>query len=70
MGILSSTTNHRGKTVNGVVLGHPTILTSDRKFPSEGTSVDQLCFCWEDYRLPDGILDEEGTIVGESTDAD
>ena len=52
MGTLRSLTDHSGMSVNGVTLGDPVELDDD-----------PATFEWDDSRLPNGEIDEEGSIT-------
>lgn len=52
MGRLKSYYDHSGKRVNGVLLGYPV------EFDDDPTT-----FEWDDERIPDGWLDEDGNII-------
>ena len=63
MGTLTSTVNHAGATVNGVLLGQPAILTAQLQQPEPGAWVEDLRFAWDDPGLPDGDIDIYGQVT-------
>lgn len=52
MGTLKSYFNHTGLTVNGILLGEPVEIDGD---PST--------FEWNDHRIPDGWVDQDGSVT-------
>ena len=50
-------------TINGILLGEPTIATTDGQAPADGTAITDLWFRWDDSALPDGELLADGTII-------
>lgn len=62
MGRLRSASDCSGLTVNGVTLGDPT-------FTDEmNTDADPLLFAWDDPRLPNGVIEDDGTITPDATE--
>jgi hypothetical protein len=62
MGTLRSASDCSGLLVNGITLGDPT-------FTDEITEgADPILFAWDDSRLPDGIIEDDGTITLNETD--
>jgi hypothetical protein len=63
MGTLRSSSDCSGLLVNGITLGEPTftdvVLSLDP---------DPLLFAWDDPRLPNGVIEDEGTITIDETD--
>lgn len=57
MGTLHSLTNHTGIDINGVTLGEPI-----------ETDGDPATYEWDDSRLPEGWLDENGDLEVPSED--
>jgi hypothetical protein len=60
MGTLHSKFNHSGMVVNGITLAYPAILTQDLQEPM---SMSDAYFIWDDSRLPNGEILEDGTIL-------
>jgi hypothetical protein len=58
MGLLRSKTYQQNITVNGVLLGQPTIVNEDGEPFTPGSNIEDLWFGWEDHRIPGGILEE------------
>lgn len=56
MGTLRSTTDHSGLTVNGVTLGDPAQDMDD-----DGEPFGE--YRWDDSRLPNGVIEDDGTIT-------
>jgi hypothetical protein len=61
MGTLRSTTDHSGMIVNGITLGEPA-----RDFDDEEQPVGE--YRWDDARLPNGVIEDDGTITLDETD--
>lgn len=59
MGMLRSASDCTGMTVRGVTLGDPT-FTDDA-----GLDADPL-FGWDHERLPNGVIEDDGTVVPDS----
>lgn len=57
MGLLRSASDCSGLVVNGITLGEPTFTDSD----SEG--IAPMLFVWNDSRLPDGEISNDGEII-------
>lgn len=51
MGLLVSDTDFSGRTVAGILLGVPV------------TTLEAAPFGWDDPRLPDGVIEADGTVV-------
>ena len=56
MGTLRSETNHTGLMVNGITLGEPSCDMDDNDEP-----VGE--YRWDDSRLPNGVVENDGTIT-------
>jgi hypothetical protein len=54
MGRLFSYFNHQGLVINGILLGEPVEIDGD-----------PTTFEWDDQRIPDGEIDENGSIITE-----
>jgi hypothetical protein len=62
MGTLRSTTDHTGMLVHGIALGEPVLDTDENEKPFGGE------YCWDDSRLPNGVIEDDGTITPDETD--
>ena len=58
MGTLRSASDCSGLTVNGVTLGSPTFTDDVPTFDA-----DLILFAWDDSRLPNGFIENDGTIT-------
>lgn len=56
MGTLRSNSDCTGMSVNNITLGDPT-------FTDEITEDAVPLFAWDDSRLPDGFIEDDGTIT-------
>ena len=56
MGTLRSKSDCTGMSVNGIALGEPT-------FTDEMIEGADSLFAWDDPRLPDGFIEDHGTIT-------
>jgi hypothetical protein len=61
MGTLRSKTDHTGKVVNGITLGDPA-----RDVDNNDEPVGE--YRWDDSRLPNGVIEDDGTITLDETD--
>jgi hypothetical protein len=68
MGLLRSKTYAEHFTVNGVLLGQPTIVTAAGEPFTPGASMDDLWFAWDDSRIPNGEIDQDGNIIVDEVD--
>jgi hypothetical protein len=66
MGLLRSKTYAENITINGVLLGQPTIVTAAGEPFTPGASMDDLWFGWDDQRIPSGVL-RDGEITPDET---
>lgn len=62
MGRLRSKTN-AVKTVNGVALGEPVIADAGGNPPVKGDTITELFFTFDDPRLPNGLLNADGSVT-------
>lgn len=69
MGILRSKTYVADLSFNGVLLGEPTLVTSDGVTAGPGSILDDLWFAWADPRIPNGIVNADTGQV-EVTDSE
>jgi hypothetical protein len=58
MGTLRSASDCTGLQINGVTLGEPTFSDAMPALEAE-----PLMFAWDDSRLPDGVIEDNGTIT-------
>lgn len=56
MGTLTSTSDCSGMSVNDITLGEPT-------FTDEMIKSAEPLFAWDDSRLPNGCIEDDGTIT-------
>jgi hypothetical protein len=61
--MLRSKTYAENITINGVLLGQPTIVTAAGEPFTPGVSIEDLWFGWDDHRIPSGVLGDDGTIT-------
>jgi hypothetical protein len=61
MGTLRSETNHTGLMVYGITLGQPA-----RDMDDNGEPVGE--YRWDDSRLPNGVVEDDGTITLDETE--
>lgn len=57
MGTLRANINHKGKTVNGVLLGEP---ARNPENPNE--------YVWEHGKFPNGTITSNGTVIPETAE--
>lgn len=66
MATLKSYYNHAGSYVNGILLGSGVPRREDGSFAE---SEEEIVFYeWDDHRIPNGWIDEEGNIYAEEQD--
>ena len=58
MGTLRSTSDHTGLVVNGITLGQPARDTDDN-----GELLLDSEYRWDDSHLPNGVIEDDGTIT-------
>lgn len=63
MGTLRSKTYTADTTVNGVLLGQPTIVNGAGDPFGPGDAIDDLWFGWNHENLPTGVRAADGTIT-------
>jgi hypothetical protein len=63
MGTLRSMTDHTGLIVNKITLGEPARDTDD-----DGEPLPDSEYFWDDSRLPNGVIKDDGTITLDETD--
>lgn len=63
MGLVRSKKYAENITVNDVLLGQPTIVTATGEPFTPGANMDDLWFGWDDNRIPNGVLEEDGTVT-------
>jgi hypothetical protein len=61
MGTLRSMTDHTGLIVHSIVLGQPV-----RDIDDNDEQVGE--YRWDDSRLPNGVVEDDGTITLDETD--
>jgi hypothetical protein len=61
MGTLRSITDHTGLMVNGITLGQPA-----RDMDNNDEPIGE--YRWDDSRLPNGVIEDDGTITLDETD--
>jgi hypothetical protein len=61
MGTLRSTTDHTGMVVNKITLGDPV-----RDVDADGQPVGE--YRWDDSRLPNGVIEDDGSVTLDETD--
>jgi hypothetical protein len=60
MGILRSTVNHQHLAVGAVTLGAPAAYAGGRCVDRDQEPDE---YRWEDSRLPNGVIDPDGTVI-------
>jgi hypothetical protein len=63
MGTLRSVTDHTGMQMYGITLGDPVRNTGENDKPLPGSE-----YRWDDSRLPNGVIEDDGTITLDETD--
>jgi hypothetical protein len=63
MGTLRSASDCTGMKVNGITLGDPT-------FTDEMDEGAVALFAWDDSLLPNGLINDDGTITVDETDGE
>ena len=63
MGQIRSKVYAENVSINGVTLGQPVILKADGSPWGPGDSISSLYYTWDDGRIGDGELLEDGTVV-------
>jgi hypothetical protein len=58
MGTLRSAHDHSGLRVNGITLGNPA-----RDIDEEGEVLTDSDYRWDDSLLPNGFIEDDGTIT-------
>lgn len=62
MGTLRSASDCTGMTVNGLTLGYPTFTDAN------DATVIPVLFAWDDSRLPNGVIKDDGSVTLDETD--
>ena len=65
MGTLRSMTDYTGLIVNGITLGDPARETDD-----DGEPLPDSEYRWDDSRLPEGVIEDDGTITLDQSEDD
>jgi len=63
MGTLRSASDCSSLIVNGIILGDPTFTD---EIPSQDAK--PVLFAWDDSRLPNGVIGDDGSITLDETD--
>jgi hypothetical protein len=63
MGTFRSASDCTGLHVNGITLGEPTF--TDAIPPLEA---EPLMFAWDDSRLPNGVIEDDGSVTLDETE--
>jgi hypothetical protein len=63
MGTLRSQTNHAGMQVSGITLGE-----AAREIDNNGQAIKSSDYRWDDARLPNGLIEDDGTVTPDETD--
>lgn len=67
MGLLRSKTYTDNLTINDVLLGQPVIVNGNGQPFGPGDDIADLWFGWDDSRIPNGVLADNGTITVDET---
>lgn len=62
MGTLRSASDCTGMTVGKITLGDPTFTDAVDE------NADPILFVWDDHRIPNGVIEDDGTITIDSED--
>lgn len=65
MGTLRSASDCTGLTVGKITLGEPTFTD---EMPS--LDADPILFAWDDSRLPNGVIEDDGSITIDEQEVD
>jgi hypothetical protein len=66
MARLYSSKNWTDTIVNGILLGPPLFMNSDDEFVDN--EEDAVKYMWDDHRIPNGWIDDEGNVYVEQED--
>jgi hypothetical protein len=64
MGTLRSASDCSGLVINGVTLGDPTFTNEMQP------DANPILFAWDDSRLPNGVIEDDGTITFDQSEDD
>lgn len=67
--MLRSKTYADNLTIDGVLLGQPTIVNGSGVPYQPGDDIADLWFAWDDARIPSGVLEPDGSITPDTTTA-